>query len=628
MPNTFPDPFQKSADDQQITAFDKRRRAADMVRRFMRRSEEYRRPYLDRGDQAAEVYECWLSVSKSQINRANLRLPYAYLIVETETPTIASKFLNFKPPFKLKGRNAVDMQWEDKLTDFYAMQFEQMRFPSKLVPFLKSASIRGTSVAKIPYKYKEQVVSKRTTTIDPMYGIPITQKTKTLDVVYDGPDFEFIPLVDFFPDWTVRTPADIESMRGVVHRTWKTMSELRGGEKRTEADGSKVGVYEKLDELDISIQRKGIDAWGDPYYKSDFANRATDKDVDIKKKPIELWEYWGLFDVNDNGQFVEYIITVANGDVVVRCQENFYDYKLKPFAAAVNVPLEGEFYGASELFAIKGSIKEATALRNARLDQINLAVNRQWIVDRAAGINARALYSRPNGIIWANDIRGITPLPPPEVPASAFREVQELGSEIQTTAASSSGPSLQEAGKVFGRSATGASMVSNISNSRSGLKAKYIAETFMRSMVRIIMMTNAQFVTDQQWVRSNDPNTQNPFTALPSEAFHTDYDFEIVAGFDADPADDLQRLQTAMPIFQTAEQSQPGVIKWDVFFQQFGRDLFGREVKKFTRTPEEMAQMQAQGMAAQQAGNQQIGAQAPQPNAALGPAMPQRGGKQ
>ena len=599
------DPFNMSR-DQQVESFDRRRRAIAHVRNFMRHSEDYRRPFLERGEDASEVYECWQKVAKSPIQRANLRLPYAYLIVETEVPAIASKFLNFKPPFKLKGRKGESMQWEDTLTDFFAMQFEQMRFPAKFVPFVKSASIRGTAIAKVPYKFTERMITKRTVEPDPLYGVPVPTKKDVLEVTYDGPEFEFIPLVDFFPDWTIRTPADIESMRGCTHRTWKTLSELKAAEKR----GSS-GVYERLDELEVSLDRKGSAAWSEPYYKSDVSRR---EDPDLKKKPIELWEYWGLFDLKGNGELVDCIVTIANGDVVIRIQENFYDYKLKPFVAAVNVPLEGEFYGASELFAIRGSVKEATTLRNARLDQINLAVNRQWVVDRSAGINARALYSRPNGIIWANDVKGIQPLPPPEVPASSYREIQELSNEIQTTAASSSGPQLSEAGRVFGRSATGAQMVGDIASSRSGMKAKYIAETFMRALVRIMLQTNAQFVSNEQWVRSNDPNAQNPFSALPSEAFQCDYDFEIVAGFDADPMAEYQKLQTAVTWFQTAETSQPGVIKWDAVFEQIGRNLLGRGVKKFTRSPEEMQQMQLQRTAGEQLLNQQIGAMAPQPN--------------
>jgi hypothetical protein len=609
--NQFPDPYNrvKSEDSQEP---DKRRRATEMVRRFMRRSDEYRRPFLELAEKASALYRCWEATSKSAINRANLRLPYGYLIVETEVPQTANAFLKFKPPFKLKGRTVSDMQWENDVTDFFGMQLDQMNFGPKFLSFLKSETIEGTAIAKVPYKYKEQVITRRVTQVDPMFGIPIAMKQKQLETMFDGPDFEYVPLADFFPDWSVRTPGDVEAMRGCVHRTWKTLPELKSSERRGEK-----GTYSNLDELERSLTHKGCDAWKDPYYKSNEYGTSRE-DSDAKKKPIEIWEYWGLFDPNNDGSFVEHIVTIANGDVVIRCEENFYDYRFKPFVASVNVPQPGEFYGASELFAVQGSIKEATALRNARLDQINLAVNRQWVVDRAAGINARALYARPNGIIWANDVKGIQPLPPPEVPASAFREVQELGSEIQQTAGSNAGPSLSEAGRVFGRSATGASFVSGISASRSAVKTKLLSDTFFRRLVKIMMMTNAQFVTDEQWVRSNDPNRPNPFTQLPSDAFHCDYDFEVLAGVEADPQDEFQRLQTSMQFFQVAESTQPGIIKWDAVFDQIGRDLLGRGYKKFVRSDQERQQLQMQNMMNEQSANAMAGQMAPQPNGAGG----------
>ena len=613
MSDVTPDPFEQSR-EAQIAGMEKRRAAVEFLRQFMHKSDDYRRPYLERADEASNFYECWQKTEKSQIHRANLRLPYAYLVVETETPAIASKFLNFKPPFKLKGRREASMAHEEVMTDFFAMQFEQMRFPKKLVPLVKSAAIRGTAVAKVPYRYDERVVTKRETVPDPQFGIPVPQVSRVAEILFDGPDLEFIPLEDFFPDWTVRTPADVQAMRGAAHRVYRTLEDLKAGRKKTLPDGTRVGVYERLEELTLSCERKGHDAWAPPYFRSENYERR--ERADEKKRPIELWEFWGSW----RGK--EMIITVANGDVVIRCEENFYDYKQKPFVATVNVPLEGEFYGASELFAIRGSVKEATALRNARLDQINLAVNRQWVVDRAAGINARSLYSRPNGIIWANDVKGIQPLPPPEVPPSAFREMQELTNEIQTTAASVSGPELSAAGRTFGRSATGANLVSNISGSRSGLKAKYMAETFMRDLVHLMMLMNAQYVTEEQWVRSNDPNVPNPFRELPRAAFHCDYDFEIVAGFDADPMEEFQRLQAAAPILQAAEASQPGVIDWEAYFAQNGRALFGRSFKKFTRSPEEMLQMQMQRLAGEQMVSAQVGAAAPQPNAPGGAKPP------
>jgi hypothetical protein len=611
------DPFESlPADEESLTSkSEQRRHAVDTCRKFMKKSDDYRRPFLELAEKARDSYNCWNLQSKSITQRANLNLPYAYQIVQSELPQLANICLKDKPYFRVKGRNQKDFAFEDSLNDFHAMQLDAMRFPPKFVSFLTGMLIDGTAVAKVPYRYKEQVVTVREQQTDPMLGISYPTKHREVQVEFDGPDFETIRISDFFPDWAAKSPGDIEGQRGCVHRLFKTFSELKSMEKKS--DGG--GIYENLTELEHSVNKKGCDAWADPYFKGDYDRYNGNPREDLKRKPVEIWEYWGLFDPKGDGTFIEYVVTIANGDVVIRMEENFYDQKFRPFVACVNSVLDNEFYGVSEIFAVRPLIKEASALRNARLDQVNLAVNRMWIVDRAAGINAKTLYSRPGGIIYSNDVNGLRELPPPEVPPSAYREIQEIQGEIQTTTGNSSGPSLSEAGRVFGRSATGANLVSNIAASRVGLKALLLSEIFFKRMCDVVLMTNAQFVTDDQWVKSSDPNSPNPFVQLPQEAFHCEYDFERGTSLDMDPSQDMQKLQTALQLFQIAESTQPGTIDWGAYFKQFGRDLFGRDVKRFIRSDADRMAMQQQ-MAFQQ---EQAAAQAQAQAAAQGAAAPQ-----
>ena len=107
----------------------------------------------------------------------------------------------------------------------------------------------------------------------------------------------------------------------------------------------------------------------------------------MENQDVEFGEKSLTISKND-GKFEEYLIVIANGDVVVRMEPNFYDYKFKPFVACPNYSRETEFYGIPELLAVRSLIKEANTLRNARLDNINLSVNPMWIADRAAGIKS------------------------------------------------------------------------------------------------------------------------------------------------------------------------------------------------------------------------------------------------
>jgi hypothetical protein len=54
----------------------------------------------------------------------------------------------------------------------------------------------------------------------------------------------------------------------------------------------------------------------------------------------------------------------------MRCEDNPFDHQQqRPFVASPNYVRDNEFYGVPELIVIRSQIKEAQALRNARLDQ-------------------------------------------------------------------------------------------------------------------------------------------------------------------------------------------------------------------------------------------------------------------
>lgn len=601
-------PFEKNVNEAPERT--KELHAVRVVRAFMQKSDEYRDPHLELARQSRELYENWSPSNKSLIHRANLRLPFGFTIIETQTPQIIDIFFRGGSVVQFKGQGAEDAVFESTITDFHIHQFEEMGFASKTATFIKAMLLDGTAFAKVPYRYKEIDTLRRVNQIDPATGATISMKVPTTEVTFDGPDLELIPIYDFFPDWSIKKPGDISSMRGCVHRTYKTLASLKTNKN-----------YKNLEELETSVSVKGSDAWARPYYSDAYKDefeKLNDNDYGKKNEgDVEIWEYWGLFDQNQDGEFEEYIIVIANGDVVLRCEQNFYDYKFKPFVACPNYIRESEFYGIPELMAVRSLIKEANTLRNARLDNINLSVNPMWIADRASGINTKSLFARPNGVIWTNDINGIKPLPPMDPSVGSREEMAFIQNDIQNaTAMVNAAPVATNLGKQFGRSATGVNFIQSFASSRISLKARMLSELYFKQVAKIMLLTNRQFVTQNQWVRVLDPNTPNPFVQLEPDAFFRSFDFLVETALESGgPEGQFQKIQTAAQILQAVENSQPGTMKSDVILEALLRPLLGRQVKRFVNTPEERQQMQMQQLAAQQALNAQQGATAPQPNA-------------
>jgi hypothetical protein len=601
-------PFER--DEQEVPERDTEKHAIRVVRAFMLNSKEYREPHLELARKSRELYENWSPSGRSIVQRANLKLPFGFTIIETQTPQIVDAFFRGGNVIQFKGEDYQDAMWEDPITDFHHHQFEEMGFQSKTANFIKAMLLDGTAIAKVPYRYKELETMRRVTQIDPISGMPISMKQPAVEVLFDGPDLEIVPIYDFFPDWTVKRPGDVVAMRGCVHRTYKTITALRQNKN-----------YKNVDEIEISLQSKGNSAWAKPYYSDDYKadfDKLNDNVEGIKDEgEVEVWEYWGLFDPKKDGEFKEYLLVIANGDVVLRMEENFYDYKFKPFVACPNYSRETEFYGIPELLAVRSLIKEANTLRNARLDNINLSVNPMWIADRAAGINTKSLFSRPNGVIWTNDINGIKPLPPMDPSIGSREEMAFIQGDIQNaTALVNAAPIASNLGKQFGRSATGVNFIQSFASSRISLKARTLSEMYFKRVAQIMLMTNRQFVTEDHWVRVSDPNSPNPFMQLPADAFFRSFDFVVETALEnGGPEGQFQKIQTVSQILQAIENSQPGTVKSDVLLEALLRPLLGRQVKRFVNSPEERQAMQMQQLAAQQAINAQQGASAPQPAA-------------
>lgn len=600
------------------------RREVNMVRNFMVRSRDYREPHLDNARRSRRLFENWRSEGRTLTNRSRLKMPFGFTVIETQVPQLVDLFLQEDKLFEFIGRDPDDAELQDTITDFHMHQLDEMNFGAKFPVVIQSMLLDGITIAKVPYIFKRGKIFRREREFDDSDDADVKiKKVLVTEILRDGPDLDPIQIFDFFPDWSVKQPGAIQLMRGCVHRMYKTFSDLKTKRVKKDSDGKVRGIYKNLDELRFSLQKKGTNAWQKPFFEinSDDFKQAFEDLQDNKQglkdgDKIEIWEYWGLFDPKGDGDFQEYIITLANGDVVIRAERNIYDYQFKPFIACPNFLRDGEFYGIPELLAVESLIKEANTIRNARLDNINLSVNPMWLADRAAGINFRGLYSRPNGIILTNNMEGLKPLQLQDPSLGSAQEMNLIQQDIQNaTAQLNSSGSLSQAAKTFGRSATGVDFINSFSKSRLSLKARLLSNLFIKPMAWMMWMENRQFVTEDKMVRLLDPDATNPFKELPQDAFFRKFDFKVKTRFETGgSAAQFEKIRAASQILQVAEQSQPGITKFDVVLDALLRPLLGSQSKRFVRTEAERQEIAR----AQQETNALAGRNAPQPNAQAG----------
>lgn len=585
-------------------------KALEYVKKFMSESSEFRRPYDDLWNKMLREYANGRSVKSNPLQRANLKLPYAFTIVETFVPQVVSTYLTEKPYLKIEGRRRATSMVGDAVSSFFTYQLERSKFPREFQAVAKSMSIFGTGLAKTNWTYKSKPITKTVTEKD-LYGIPTTKKVPTEEVEYDGPAVSNISVFDFFPDPSCVTPGDIQGQIGCGHRVFRTFDQLKLMEKRGE-----VGIYKNLDKLKKNMGEHGYNAWTNLRIGSEGWNTGNSGRVSGNlgtgnknfKGKLEIWEYWGKIPSmcidgedyeNDNK---EYVITVANGDTLIRFDENPYDYKFKPFLACPNYVVPNEFYGIGDIEIVLSLIKEGTSLRNARLDQANQAVNRMWIVDRNGGINLRNLYSRSGGIILTNDMNAIKELNPPEVPGSGYKETSQIDFDIQN-ATSLINPSQATSGlgRAFGQTSGGVDFLKSFTAGRMNLKVKNIDEWFMADLGKQLQYYNRQFTREKVWTYLFEEET-NPYVEIEPSLFHLDFDFFVTGASQRLGKQQMQQEFTGavVPFLDTVEKYQPNTVKMDGIVKRFFKMYDYRSIDDLVNTPEEREQLTAQQQAAQQ----------------------------
>lgn len=611
------DPFERKPDQASfLKKMQEQRRQVMSVRAFMERSDAYRHPHILLSVSSRAAAENWQDVGKTITKRSRLKMPAGFNIIETQTPQLYHIFFQDDKIIELEGNDIFAAELQDPMTEFLNRQLKDARIKTKGYAYIKAMLLDGTAFAKVPYKFIEKKVVNRTKVTNPVNGEIITTKTESLEPVFDGPDVEIISIHDFFPDWTVKTPGDVQAMRGCVHRTYKTFNELK-----------QAGIYKNLNLLETSLKTKsdkktfqGPGKLSAPFWSTDYRDmqdKAQDNYHQAKYAgKIEVWEYWGEYDPKGDGVMEDYIIVIANGDVAIRGIENIYDRRFKPFVATPNYPRDGEFYGLPELAPQKAQIKELNQLKNARLDAINSTVNPMWKIERTAGVNLSQLVRRPDGVVLTNDNNGLQRLQDNDTTPTSAQEIAQLQESIMNTSAI--GLANTSSGKAFARTSGGVDFLSSFADNRIKLKAAILSETFFQPVSKIFQDHNRQFVTEDKVFPFSNPdlNQADPEAVLPIEAFNLEFAYKTRTDFETGGVEGfLGKMEAITPFIIAGEQSQPGTFKIDQIGQQVLRKLLGPSGKRFTRSDEERLQLQQQQLAAEQAANAEAGARAPQPNA-------------
>lgn len=357
---------------------------------------------------------------------------------------------------------------------------------------------------------------------------------------FEGPQFEVIPLEDFYID---PTASCIEDAKFCVHRVFRTLDELYRMQD--------AGVYKNVEKIEawvntprgetadyVKAQRAAEFGQSPPW---SFLNSSQKG-----RKEVEVWEYWGQLDLDDSGKTEPYLVVVA-GDTILRKEKNPYNHGRPPFVILRPSLVPFQFDGVGMGHLIGDFQKAKTSILRQMLDNLSFINNQMWIVDRNQGVEMESLLNpRPGGVVRTDRVDAVRPVTP-----QPLQQVSIMALEfIQTQIEQRHGITRYNQGldaRSLNKTATGVSLIMNASQQRIELIGRIFAETGFKPLFKMMVSLNQQFISEGFTIRLfNEPVRFEP------DDLRGEFDIDVEVG--ANVALEEQRQQQMMTLLQMAPQ--------------------------------------------------------------------------
>jgi hypothetical protein len=467
---------------------------------------EYYKLYRGVFDQGEQAYR----------GRANLFVPYVYATIETIMPRLVGS----RPKVQAIPREPKDIPQADVVTKLLEYQWDMMDMKSKLKDWVRQALMYGVGVVKLTWSFKGQ------------FG----------QVEEDQPKAEIVDLFDFFID---PDASSLETADYVIHRTYRHLNELK--------DNPNYNVPRELEAQVTS----------DQYKVQRDAIMGLSKPNDKDKKKVELLEYWGKYDINRDGIDEECLIVMANRTHVIRVEENPYDHSKKPFIAIQDTQLPQEFWAIGEIEPLSSLQYELNDVRNQRMDNVTLILNRMWKVAKGADVDEADLVSQAGGIVHAGDINGIEVIETPDVTSSAYNEETLIKNDMQQASGVTDytkgmgGSNVRGQQGMGNETATGIMLLQEAGNARFRYKLDNI-EDALREFGKQLISLDQQFIDTQQVVRIVGESGIQWKTVAPKE-IKGEFDIVVEAGSTQPMNKSVRRAEARELLATVAPFAQMGV---------------------------------------------------------------------
>jgi len=473
----------------------KEKDALDLVQKRFRVSQKYTESYMNRFQDYYKLYRSYIDSGRLPW-RSNLFIPKTFEIIETVAPRVALA----QKKFKTMPVEGTDVENSEAFTDLLDFQFEKTDMEEVIEELVKESLIYGTAIAKVTWRD-------------------------------DMPYAETVDIFDFFPDPKARNQKE---MKYAIHRVERDIEDLEDNPNYDEKAINKLKMSDSTGRSNTErIQRLGV---------------TGTTDDDGTRKRFEVLEYWGDF----RGK--PYIIVVANG-ILLRCDENPYA-NWNPFVVVRDTIVPHEFYGIGEIEPIESLQNELNDIRNQRMDNVKMNLNRMWKVVSGGVQFEDELVSRPGGIIHLTRPDGLIPNDTQPIPSEAFTEESIIKSDAERTTGANSplsgalvSPMGGTQGGAINRTATAWQGAINQADKRFSAKVNQIKRGLI-GIGRRYLELDQQFLDKEIAIRILGKDGEPMVVPLRPEDIKSSFDLTVEVEY----LDEFQQMQQDINLLQVMAQ--------------------------------------------------------------------------
>jgi len=404
---------------------------------------------------------------------------------EWQRSSLIDPFVSSPRPIKTYPVSASDAgiadQSQSTLNYHFTRGFNRYTFMSDSVKIFQR---EGTVVARVSWKFEEREVEVDEPILAMLPDgtqIPVgSRRVKKMRTIINRPWAEAIDNRNISIDPTAKN--NIMNAQFVVHDFKKNLSELK-----------EDGRYRNLDKVEKKeIKMNGSDygktkTYGDDSQKKQFVFS------DIERRELDVKEYWGYLDINQDGLTEPITITMI-GDTLIHVGENPFPDGFIPFVSLANNSEPFSVTGEANAETLKdGQILKSGAIRGVIDNMVN-STNGQTGIKKSAldPVNRRKFEAGKNfqfntnpGDIWQGSYN--------QIPSSLFDFYNIISSEMEASAGV----------RPFNQSGAGSATESRNQMSASDIReldlVRNIRENYVKPIMRMWMEMSNEFMEPEDF---------------------------------------------------------------------------------------------------------------------------------